>query len=109
MTSTIERILQEKGKEILPKEDLMFSILNQIPEKKNTFVSTRTLRSPYVRIAFTQLVSLCLLFVIVYPTHISEPSLLLSIDEEYSLIDNQTEQFELYMDKTDYDEPLVLY
>jgi hypothetical protein len=109
MTNTLEKVLQVGGKEILPREDLMFSILNQIPEKKNTFVSTRNIRSPYVRIVFTQLVSLCLLFVVVYPTHISSPLAPSAIDEEYSLIDTQAEEFELYMDQTDYDEPLVLY
>lgn len=106
MTSKIEEILISGNKEILPSKDLMFSILNQIPEKKNN-VSKIVIKSPYLRIAFTQVISLCLLLVVVYPNYkvINND---IQIEKEFNIIDSQNEEFELYMDQTDYDESLVL-
>lgn len=110
MTSKIEEILISGKKEILPSEGLMFSILNQIPEKKNNYtpnVSRMFIRSPYLRIVFTQVMSLCLLLVIVYPTYKVEYEDI-QLEKEFISIDSQIEEFETYMDSTDYEEPLML-
>lgn len=110
MTSRIEEILIEGKKEILPNEDLMLSILNQIPEKKNNYaINTKKIliRSPYLRIAFTQVISLCLLLVVVYPTYEIKYSDF-QIEKEFTSIDSQIEKFEEYMDKTDFEESSVL-
>ena len=109
MTSKIEEILISGKKEILPSEDLMFSILNQIPEKKNNIpnVSKTFIKSPYLKIVFTQVMSLCLLLVIVYPTYKVEYENT-QIEKEFTSIDLQIEEFEIYMDSTDYEEPSVL-
>lgn len=105
MTSRIEEILIEGKKETLPNKKLMFSILNQIPEKKNN-VSNIVIKSPYLRVVFTQVMSLCLLLVIVYPTYDVDDQT--QINRDLSSIDIQAEEFETYMDQTDYEEPSAL-
>ena len=106
MISKIEEILIEGKNEILPNREMMFSILNQIPEKKN-IVSTVLIKSPYLRTVLTQVISLCFLLIVIYPTYKIEQDNI-NIQNEFDLIDKQNDEFGTLMDQTDYDESFML-
>lgn len=101
MKSKIEQILIEQKENFNPREEVLFSILNQIPEKR--IKSNIVIKSPYFWMSFAQVISLCFLLIVVYPTY-KNNSDEIKIEQDFAKTDSQMEAFESFMDSTDYDD-----
>lgn len=66
----------------------------------------RAIRSPYIWIAITEMVTLCSIMFALYPT-IKVEMADAQINQEFNIIDSQNDEFQLYMDSTDFDEPTI--
>ncbi len=66
----------------------------------------RAIRSPYIWIAITEMVTLCSIMFALYPT-IKVEMADAQINQEFNIIDSQNDEFQLYMDTTDFDEPTI--
>lgn len=66
----------------------------------------RAIRSPYIWIAITEIVTLCSILFALYPT-LSVDYYNTQIDNEFISIDAQNDSFQVYMDTTDFDEPTL--
>lgn len=66
----------------------------------------RAIRSPYIWIAITEMVTLCSIMFALYPTLKVEMDDA-KIRQEFNMIDIRNDEFQLYMDSTDYDEPII--
>lgn len=99
-TTTIEQGLENAltmyAVNVSPSEDCLHKILSQIPEQK-THEERRAVRSPYIWLAITQVVTLCSIMIAVLPT-ITGPSY---TSNPYYLIDRQVDAFETSIDNQD--------
>lgn len=131
----IEQSLLMYKETVSPSQENLKAILSHIPEQKtknslsnlneiefdlrpshesadSTFRQTsktkkaRAIRSPYIWVAVTEFVTLCSIMLALYPTINLEMSNN-QIDQEFNIIDEQNDTFQLYMDSTDYDEPIL--
>jgi len=86
-----ERALAMYKETVSPSKDTLVYILNQIPEIKETELQDRrAIRSPYRWLAITQLASVFLIALAVYPTlHTPEMA-----QNPFYAVDQQVEQFE---------------
>lgn len=99
-----EAILMYK-ENVSPSRKNLEMILSQIPEQK-TKEKARAIRSPYIWIAITEMVTLCSIMFALYPT-LKVEMVDAQINQEFNIIDAQNDDFQLYMDTTDFDEPTI--
>lgn len=124
----LEMILSQIPEQKIP---IILSSLNEIPEKamlstemytsynegeSSSFDAVfrqnsknkkaRAIRSPYIWIAITEMVTLCSIMFALYPT-IKVEMADAQINQEFNIIDSQNDEFQLYMDTTDFDEPTI--
>ncbi len=104
-TNTIEQALLMYKETVSPSRKNLEMILSQIPEQK-TKEEARAIRSPYIWIAVTEIMTLCSILSALYPT-LSVNYYNTQIDTEFSIIDAQNDSFQVYMDTTDFDEPTL--
>jgi hypothetical protein len=100
----IENALTMYAVNVSPSEDRLHKILSQIPEQK-THKERRAVRSPYIWLAITQVVTLCSIMIAVLPT-ITDPS---HLSNPYYSIDRDIETFETSIDAQDAETALVDY
>lgn len=97
-TTTEERALAMYKETVSPSKDTLVYILNQIPEIKETELQDRrAIRSPYRWLAITQLASVFLVALAVYPT-LTNPEV---AHNPFYAIDNQVEAFEERINEED--------
>jgi hypothetical protein len=115
----------------IPEQKIRFNNLNEIQGKTRVFSEVyksyseektssfdaevrqiikpeeaRAIRSPYIWIAITEMVTLCSIMFALYPTLRIE-MVDAQINQEFNIIDSQNDDFQLYMDTTDFDEPTI--
>lgn len=85
---------------VSPPREMLMNILDQIPEKeKVNELERRAIRSPYIWIAVTQLVSVFVIAFAVLPTLTEAPSY---TSDPFYAIDTQVDQFEQGINNEDY-------
>ena len=95
---------------VSPSRDMLVNILNQIPEKEPTAHDRRAIRSPYIWVAVTQLVSVCVIAIAILPSFITTPQALDSYNNSpFYATDTQVETFEAGINEADYQAILVDY
>lgn len=112
--NTIEEAILMYKENVSPSRKNLEMILSQIPEQKtksnlvqpNKVKEARAIRSPYIWIAITEMVTLCSIMFALYPT-LKVEMYDAKINQEFNIIDTQNDEFQLYMDTTDFDEPTI--
>ncbi len=83
---------------VSPDKATLIKILNQIPEKEIVIKEKQVIRSPYIWLGLTQLVAVCSILFVLYPT-LSE--MYLYRDDPFYSIDKQVAKFEQGIDNED--------
>lgn len=89
---SIESALTMYKETVSPNKATLIKILNQIPEKEIKLKEKQAIRSPYIWLGITQLVAVCSILFVLFPT-ISE--MYLYRNDPFYSIDKQIEKFEL--------------
>ena len=99
-----EKALAMYKETVTPPRGLLGVILGELPERREYFhTQVRTVRSPYIWLGVSQLVSLCFVFAIFIPGLITS-----SNDADYFLgTDRQIERFEAGINEADYQNMLL--
>lgn len=107
--TTIEQALSMYTETVSPSKENLTMILSHIPEKKN-HVDRRAIRSPYIWIAITEVVTLfSILFVISSSLPQTNNFSDTAIQDPFYVIDMQVDQFEVGIQKQDYENSLIDY
>ncbi|MEI6810905.1 MAG: hypothetical protein WCK60_02535 [Candidatus Nomurabacteria bacterium] len=77
---------------VSPDKATLINILNQIPEKEIVIKEKQVIRSPYIWLSITQLVAVCSILFVLFPT-LSE--MYLYRNDPFYSIDKQVEKFEI--------------
>ncbi|HCC05934.1 TPA: hypothetical protein DEP94_01060 [Candidatus Nomurabacteria bacterium] len=83
---------------VSPTYATLIKILNQIPEKEIKVKEKRAIRSPYIWLGITQLVAVCSILFVLFPT-ISE--MYIYRNDPFYSIDKQVAKFENKIDNED--------
>ncbi len=98
IVSGVERALTMYKETVSPSRATLIKILNQIPEKEVSTRDGRAIRSPYIWLAITQVVTVCSILFVLLPsltemyTYGSDP---------FSSVDRQVESFETQINNED--------
>lgn len=98
IVSGVERALAMYKETVSPSRATLIKILNQIPEKEVSTRDGRAIRSPYVWLAITQVVTVCAILFVLLPsltemyTYGSDP---------FYKVDRQVENFEQQINNED--------
>lgn len=94
----IESALNMYKETVSPDKATLINILNQIPERKKIDEEGRAIRSPYIWLGITQLVAICSVLFILFPT-LSE--VYIYRNDPFYFIDKQVEEFSFGIDNED--------
>lgn len=83
---------------VSPSYATLVKILDQIPEKEIIIKKKQVIRSPYIWLGITQLVAVCSILFVLFPT-LSE--MYIYRDDPFYLIDKQVQRFEKRISKED--------
>ncbi|MCX6756897.1 MAG: hypothetical protein NTW35_01955 [Candidatus Nomurabacteria bacterium] len=95
---SVEGALNMYKETVSPSKATLIKILNQIPEKEIILKEKQVIRSPYIWLGLTQLVAVCSILFVLFPT-ISE--MYLYRNDPFYSIDKQVEKFENKIDNED--------
>lgn len=90
---------------VSPSPDMLIKVFNQIPER-TVGMERRAIRSPYIWLAVTQVVTVCSILFVLAPS--LQERYLYRNDPFYD-IDKQVEQFEYAVDQEDADQIMIDY
>jgi hypothetical protein len=103
--SNIEKALTMYKENVSPSETCFQAILSQIPEQQK-LKEGRAVRSPYRWLAFTQMVTLSAILLVVIPGYLNTSA---DRNNPYYETDKQVELFEAQIDEEDYNQTLQGY
>lgn len=103
--SNIEKALTMYKENVSPSETYFQAILSQIPEQQK-LKEGRAIRSPYRWLAFTQMVTLSAILLVVIPGYLQNSE---DLSNPYYETDRQVEIFEAQIDEEDYNQSLKGY
>ena len=95
---TIEQSLSMYKETVSPSRASLINILNQIPEKELIRKDRRAIRSPYIWLGITQVVMMCSLFIVVFPTLQQN---IAYWNDPFYLVDKQVQTFESNLNTED--------
>lgn len=105
---TAEQSLAMYMETVSPPREMLINILNQIPEKEKVTEHSkrRAIRSPYMWLAITQLVSVFVIMFAVIPTAVNPDSY---DNNPFYAVDKQVDDFEKAIANDDYQRMMTDY
>ena len=100
--STVEKALTMYKETVSPTPDALMKILSQIPEQTSKQKGDQAMRSPYIWVAVTQAVTVCMVVLAVFPILTDDMASLYAFDVA-------TEAYEMKLDKMEYDDMMLHY
>lgn len=105
-TSGVESALAMYRETVSPSRSMLHSILNQIPEQNIKTNNVRAIRSPYIWLGFTQVMTVAVILLALVPT-LSDTYLYRN--DPFYAVDRQVEEFERNLNEEDAQIPMVDY
>ena len=105
--SVAEKALAMYKETVSPSRVMLVNVLNQLRVYEKISASNRrAIRSPYIWVAITQMVSVCVIALAVYPTFAPKPTpspaTLAYHNDPFYAVDSQVDAFEEKINQEDY-------